>query len=163
MVMKFVLLSTLWYFLSIWCESATILHKIRASLRNYLWAGIEEHSRARVRWNDCCASKKVGGLGIVNPENALIALMSKWVIKALTPGIPPLHILLRYWLASLWPSRLGPWSRSLQWTLLGKFAGPQGLSLWICLIKWRCLSPLIEALSPKTFKEVQNTSLWWTT
>lgn len=28
---------------------------------------------------------------------------------------------------------------------------------------WRLLSPLVDAVLPHTFEEVQNTNLWWTT
>lgn len=112
-VVNFVLLSTLWYFLSIWGGFATILCTIRVSLRNYLWASIGLHSQARVRWNDCCASKKVGNLAIVDLEDALIALMGKRIIKYLNLDIFPLHTLLRHWFAGLWPPGSGLWPCSL--------------------------------------------------
>lgn len=159
-----VLLSTLWYFISIWGGSTAILRTIRASLRNYLWAGTEENARARVRWDDCCAAKRVGGLGIIDPEESLTALMGKWVIKALVPDTSSLHIFLRHRLAGLWPPGSGSWPRSLQWALLAKFSAPQGSKLWNKLIQaWRLLSPLVDAKPPTTFEEIQNTQLWWTT
>lgn len=76
-VVNSVLLSTLWYFLSIWGGSKDILSKIRSKLCNYLWAGTEENSRVRVRWDDYCAPKATGGLGLIDPDDALTTLMSK--------------------------------------------------------------------------------------
>jgi hypothetical protein len=34
--------------------------------------------------------KQVGGLGLVDPEEALSALAAKWIIRGLTPGTAPL-------------------------------------------------------------------------
>lgn len=163
-VVNSVLLSTLWYFISVWGGSTVVLRKIRASLRNYLWAGTEEASRARVRWEDVYAAKKFGGLGIIDPEEALIGLMGKWVVKALVPDNTPLHLLLRHRLAGVRPPGTGNWPRTLQWLLLTKFSAPQGSRVWNRLIQsWRALSPLIDATPPTNFKEIQNTNIWWTT
>jgi len=74
-IVNLVMLSTLWYFFSIWGGSTNVLTSIRASLRNYLWAGIDEHTRAWVRWDDCCANKSKGGLGLIDPKEALASLM----------------------------------------------------------------------------------------
>ncbi|KAG0623283.1 hypothetical protein M758_3G162400 [Ceratodon purpureus] len=148
-IVNSVLLSTLW---------------IRASLRNFLWAGTEESSRSRVRWTDCCASKATGGLGIVDPDEALVALMGKWVLKGLEPGISPLHQLLRHRLAGIRPPGPVHWPRSLQYSLLARFSASQGSQLWQRLVQsWRLLSPLVDAVPPQNFEEVQNTHLWWTT
>lgn len=106
----------------------------------------------------------MGGLGIIDSEEALTGLMGKWVVKALVSDNSPLHALLRHWLAGLRPPGSGMWPRSLQWALLAKFSAPQGTKLWNRLIQaWRLLSPLVEAQPPTTFEEIQNTQLWWTT
>lgn len=83
-----------------------------------------------MRWTDCCAAKGAGGLGIIDHDEALTALMGKWILKALVPGTPPLHILLRHRLVSLQPRRLGAWPKSLHWALLAKFTAPKGSRLW---------------------------------
>lgn len=106
-IVNSVLLSTLWYFLSLWCGLRDILNSIRAALRNFLWAETEEHVRARVRWEDCCAKKEVGGLGLIDPQEALLSLTNKWIVKALIPGNTPLNILLRHRIASIQPPKSG--------------------------------------------------------
>lgn len=49
----------------------------------------------RVGWSDCCLLKLVGGFALVDPIEALHALLTKWVLKALLPSSSNLQILLR--------------------------------------------------------------------
>ena len=81
-----VLLSTLWFFITIWGGSNKILRSIRGAIRNYLWYGKKQLIRTRVSWKVCYMKKKVGGLGLVDPEVAKISLMCKWIVKAMEPG-----------------------------------------------------------------------------
>jgi hypothetical protein len=134
-IVNSILLSTLWFFIHIWAGSNSIIKKIRASLRDYLWSGTEVRAIARVGWDDCCADKKVGGLNLIE---ALVALTSKWVLRALEPGTSTLHILLRYRLGKLRPTRAGTWPPSLHWALTSKFYAPRGTRIWNRLIQsWK--------------------------
>lgn len=162
-VVNSVLLSTLWYFLSIWGGSKDVLRTIRGKLRNYLWAGTEENARVRVRWDDCCAAKTHGGLGLIDPDDALSALLSKWVIKGLEPGSSPLHILLRHRLGRIKPKEAGTWPQSLHWPLLDNFSSPRCTGVWARVIQaWKSMSTLVEAVPPSNHDEVLTTNLWWT-
>jgi hypothetical protein len=76
-IVNSVLLSTTWYFISVWAGSRTVIKRIRGLVRSYLWTGLDKKCWVRVRWADCCANKKIGGLNIVHPEDALDALMAK--------------------------------------------------------------------------------------
>lgn len=134
-VVNSILLSTLWYFLNIWGGSKDILHTIRGKLRNYLWAGTEENSRVRVRWDDCCASKAAGGLGLIDPEDALTALLSKWIVKGVEHGSSPLHILLHHRLGQIQPMSASTWPQNLQWPLLSKFSSPRSSGVWTRVIQ----------------------------
>ena len=161
--MNSVLLSTLWYYLSLWRVSTSILNSICASLRNYLWAGTEEHSRARVHWTDCCASKEVGGLGLIDPHEAPNALTTKWIVKAMLPGPAPLALHLRHRLAGVQPLRSGIWPSNLQFALLAQFSASRGSPIWTGFIKsYRRFSPQLGVLPPRNVDEVRNTQLWWT-
>lgn len=71
-----VLLSGLWYFLSIWGGIDAGVSKIRGQLFNFLWAGDPKRGRNRVNWLTCCQSKEEGGLNLINPEDAVVALMT---------------------------------------------------------------------------------------
>jgi hypothetical protein len=44
---------------------------------NYLWNGQDHNIRSRVRWIDCCVKKMIGGLNIINPEEALNVLFEQ--------------------------------------------------------------------------------------
>jgi len=106
-IVNSILLSTLWYFIAIWGGSLAIIRKLRASMRDFLWSGTTHRSQARVSWTDCCASKQIGGLDLVDPEEALHALMAKWILKAMLPGSSNLHLLLRYRLFQIRPQSQG--------------------------------------------------------
>jgi hypothetical protein len=74
------------YFLGIWGGSKAGITKLKAKLRNYLWIGEDRPYRARIAWHTCCLCRKEGGLGrlaLVDPADAMTALMSKWVLCAL--------------------------------------------------------------------------------
>ena len=75
------LLSTLWFFITVGGGSNKILGKIRGAIRNYLWSGKEQLTRTRVSWKECCVIKKYGGLGLVDPEDAKTSLLCKWIVK----------------------------------------------------------------------------------
>ena len=100
-----VLLSILWFFITVWGGSNKILSKIRGAIRNYLWSGKEQLTRTRVSWRECCMKKKYGGLGLVNPEVAKTSLLSKWIVKAMEPGESNLQLMLRYRLSLYNPKK----------------------------------------------------------
>ena len=64
-----VLLSTLWFFVTVWGGSNKILKKIRGAIRNYLWSGKEQLIRTRVSWKECCLKKKRWGSRASRPRN----------------------------------------------------------------------------------------------
>ena len=100
-----VLLSTLWFFITVWGGSNKILNKIRGAIRNYLWSGKEQRSRTRVSWRECCLKKKLGGLGLMDLETAKISLLCKWIVKAMETGESNLQLMLRYRLARFNPQK----------------------------------------------------------
>ena len=104
-----VLLSTLWFFITVWGGSNNILEKIRGAIRNYLWSGKEQLTRTRVSWKECCVKKKYGGFGLVDPEEAKISLLCKWIVKASEPRESILQLMLRYRLARCNPQRGRSW------------------------------------------------------
>ena len=163
-IVNAVLLSTLWYFIGIWGGSLHCMRRIRASLQNFLWSGSAHPSRSRVRWVDVCAPKSIGGFNLVDPEEALHALAAKWVLKALTPGNAPLHLILRYRLLHLKPQEKGNWPLDAQWILIHKFRASRGSQLYDRILQaWRKLVGTLEFTAPKNDDEVLSTGLWWST
>jgi len=49
-VVNAVLLSSLYFFIAIWCGSLQVIRAIRGDLRNYLWSSSKHLCRARVAW-----------------------------------------------------------------------------------------------------------------
>lgn len=108
-----VLLSTTFFFLSIWGGTNKGVKKVKSIIMNYLAAGTMQKARIRVSWLQCCQSRENGGLDLINPEDAMHSLMLKWLIKALEPGKSNLHLLMQYRLGMCQPYSRGRWCPSL--------------------------------------------------
>jgi hypothetical protein len=67
----------------------------------------------RVLWKECCQPKAQGALNLVNPEDAMVALLTKWIIKACEPGQSNLHLMLRFRLVGMQPYSTGRWEPRL--------------------------------------------------
>jgi hypothetical protein len=162
-IVNSILVSTLWFFIHVWVGSDSIIRRVRASLRDYLWSGTDGHAIACVGWNDYWADKMAGGLNLIDPDEALVALSSKWILKVMEPGISALHTLLQHRLDRIRPSRLGTWPSSLHWALTSNFSAPRGSPLWNRIVKsWKNMSKFIDAVWPRNHEEVLQISLWWT-
>jgi hypothetical protein len=61
-------------------------HKGKAMLQNYLWFGQDHTTQTKVNWIDCYTRCKIRGLNSINQEEALNALLTKWVLLALELG-----------------------------------------------------------------------------
>ena len=54
-----VLLSTFWFFITVWGSLKKKLRKIRGAIRNYIWSGKKQLTRTRVFWQECCLKKNM--------------------------------------------------------------------------------------------------------
>lgn len=52
-----ILLSTLWFFITVWIGSNKILGKIREDIPNYMWSCKEKLTHTKVSWGECCLKK----------------------------------------------------------------------------------------------------------
>ena len=91
-----VLLSSTFFFLSIWGRSRKGIKKIKSAIMNYVAGGKVQRARIRISWQQCCQTKGMGGVNLINPKDAVVALMTKWLIKAMEPGDSNLHLFLRF-------------------------------------------------------------------
>jgi hypothetical protein len=124
-------MSSLSYFIVVWMGSKRVLgKKIKPLLCSYLWSRSENTTRARVNWGDYIMPKKVGGLSLTLPEDAMKALMSKWINQALLPSKSNLQIILRYHIMHLQPSYHGPWGPSSLWPFSSSFSTKGGSKVW---------------------------------
>ena len=109
MIVNQVLLSKIWLFITIWGDSNKVIKEIRAMLCNYLWLGHEHHTRTRINWQDSSTKERIGGLGIINHEDAMTALLCKWVTYSFLPGRSNLQTLLKYSLSKIQPTKKKTW------------------------------------------------------
>jgi hypothetical protein len=74
--------------------------------------------------------KRDGRLKLVNPTEALIDLMSKWIIAAYKPGAPNFKIMLRYRFVNYQPYSQGNWEPSLFWFTFRHYSSKAGSKMW---------------------------------
>jgi hypothetical protein len=55
-----ILLSSFWYFVSVWGGTKKGIFKNNHFLKNYLWARLNHNCKFRVTWDQCCGKKKMG-------------------------------------------------------------------------------------------------------
>jgi hypothetical protein len=103
-IVNSVILGACYFFFSI-CSGRTKkgVARVKTLIINYLASGRIQRSRTKVGWIQCCQSQSQGGINLVNPEDAIVTLMVKWMVKALEPGSSNLHAILRYRLSSYQP------------------------------------------------------------
>lgn len=160
-VVNSVLLSTLFFFLSIWGGSGEGLKKIKGLITNYLAAGTMQRARSRVGWLQCCQPRAKGGLNLINLEDAAIALMTKWAIKAMEPGMSNLHLFLRYRLSKCQPYPQGGWNPSLEYFPLTKHQCQRGSIVWNKVTSaWKRILPEINHIRPNNMDEFLSCSIW---
>ena len=91
-----VLLSTLWFFITVWGGSNKILNKIRGMICNYLWSRNMQLIRTRISWRECYLKKKYGGLGLVDLEAAKTSFLCKWIVKTMELVEINLQLVFKY-------------------------------------------------------------------
>jgi hypothetical protein len=75
-------------------------------------------------------SKSQGGINLINPEDGVMALMTKWLIKAMELGSSNLHAKWRYRLRSYQPYQGGRWQSSLEFFTIVGHQSRQGSLGW---------------------------------
>ena len=126
-----ILVSSLMFFLAIWSGSKAGVIKVISKIQNYLWTGTQHNSRARIAWDSCCRKKKERGLGLVNPEEAVVAMMCKWIVLACESGLSNFKRVLRHRLSHYRPYARGNWPPSLLWFTLSDHS-------WVIYTSGRC-------------------------
>lgn len=157
-----VLISAMFFFLSIWGGTVNGVKKIKGLVMHYLASGTMQRARVRVSWLQCCQMKEKGGLDLINPEDAMTSLMVKWMVKAMEPGTSNLHLLLRHRLNKYQPYAGGNWKPSLDFFTLRKHQSHRGSATWNRVTSaWKKLNPEIIYNRPTNIDEWLCTSLWF--
>lgn len=157
-----ILLSGLWYFLAVWGGTKAGIAKVRGQLATFLWSGDTYKYRATVSWLTCCQPRASGWLNLVNPEDAVTALMVKWIHKAGEPLATNLHLMIRYRLACYQPHRQGRWLPSMDFFTLHGHQTHRGSKIWNRVAAaWEKMLPEVSFIEPHCFEEFLSRSLWW--
>lgn len=83
----------------------------------------------------------------MDPDEALHALTTKWILEAMTLGFSNLQLLLRYKILQIRPQERGTWPAASQWILSKRIRTTQGSRAWDRIIKtWRKINRKIEFL-----------------
>jgi hypothetical protein len=136
--------------------------KLKAKIQNYLWVGEDRPYRSRVAWDTCYLPKREGGLRLVDLANAMVALMSKWILTAMEPGDSNLKSLLRHRLAQYQLYSGGNWALNLQWFILKNHASKAGSKVWVQTARsWKQLVGGIWSVLIASFEEWLSASIWW--
>ena len=166
MVVNQVLLASLWYVAACWCGTKKQLDQIRSLVRNYLWGGAdgERRSPARVAWATVIAPKSEGGLGILDVELQVQALLAKWVTRCLRPGGGKWRAILLHRMAEVGPGPMSGqiWNRGTSWAVAAHSTKMRGSRLMRCI--WSAWRKVAEGLRPKPpsgWAEVVRQPLFW--
>jgi hypothetical protein len=68
-----------------------------------------------VAWQVVYCRKKDDSLNIVNPLEAVVVLMSKWVVGVCEPGNSNFKMMIHHRLSSYQQYAHGKWNKSLEW------------------------------------------------
>jgi hypothetical protein len=115
-----------------------------------------------VAWKTCCLPKKDGGLGLIDPEAAVIALMGKWIISAYEHGDTNFKLMLRFCLSHFQPYPRDNWPPSLEWCTSPTHSAVRGSKVWDIIARaWKSLCRDIIPEEPQTFEEWLSSNFWW--
>ena len=154
-----VLLSSTFFFFSIWGGSKKGVKKIKSVIMNYVAGGKLQRARVRVSWPQCCQPKNAGGVNLINPEDAVAALMTKWMVKALEPGDSNLHLFLRYRLSMYQPYAGGRWVQSMEYFTVDKHERKKGSIVWNqATSAWKTMLPFVSFRRPSNWDELLSSS-----
>jgi hypothetical protein len=108
------------YFLSLFTIPISVVRRIEKLQRDFLWGGLgDEVKHHLVSWDEVCAPKEVGGLGVRSLVLTNKALLGKWLWRFGLEG----HHLWRRVLVAKFGSDLGGWRTK-------PIRGPHGCGLW---------------------------------
>jgi hypothetical protein len=109
------ILSSLWYLLTLWSGNPKELEQMQAQILRFVWGGEDKQTRNRVDKATIFRSKAEGGLGLISIVSQTRALSGRIVMWALHMNRPPnlLRDLLQLYIRDLSERRWG--KKDLTW------------------------------------------------
>ena len=162
-----VLLATMWYITSCWIFSSSCISQVQRLIRNFLWSGGDGRpARAKVAWPVITLPTSMGGLGIVDPACQSKALLGKFIVRGLLPGVEPWKDLLLQRIQHYSPATGGPWQPELRWIFtemrrVGLSRKPEDRFASCLLRTWEQLRPALVQQQPTCTEECLRQPLVW--
>lgn len=149
------ILTTLWYLLTLWARKLSFFAKIQCQLDTFVWAG-----RARVNRNTGTQRKCMGGLGLLSVEEQYRAIAGNFMIWLLGTGDHLLRDILCTHIRDLSANKWG--YSDLTWMVTkGGGRNPGGSTPWQNICKaWEKLKPRLSTRKPCNLMEWAQLPLW---
>lgn len=146
------ILSAIWYTLTLWAGEMAFLQKIQKRIESFVWAG-----RPRVDRNTISQTRSRGGLGLISVANqyrAMIGnLISNLMVWIVGPETHPLRTILQSHMCDL---SMRKWGVSdLTWLVTkGRSPESKGSPPWLNLCQaWSSLKPFLRKSEPRNLEE----------
>jgi hypothetical protein len=155
-----IIFASILFFLVVWLGTVHAIRQIRKLASYFLWAGRETRTLVRVAWPTLCHRYRDGGLRIIDPEQAMMALMSKWIILALQRGNSNVQLMLRYRLLRTQPTTGANWTSNPRWAMLHIHRTRPWSKVWLRIGKaWKSLVKELSPCDPSDYYSTLNQSL----
>ena len=91
-----ILISSILYFIAIWRGTKRGIASITRKVRQFFSSCTIQRTKARVSWQVCCLKRCNRGFNLINPNEAITTMMSKWIVAACEPGNSNFKAILQY-------------------------------------------------------------------
>ncbi len=110
------------------------------------------HVKTRVHWFYCCTNKDIGGLGLIDPKEAMDTLLFKWVIRALKLGNSNFKLLLCFKLTMCKSSKHMKWGPNVNWALVRNHNPSPKTKVWGISKAWKWMVEKFDFPPPQVAK-----------
>lgn len=148
------IVSAIWYTVTLWAGDLSFLLKLQRKIEAYVWAG-----RSRVDRNTLSQGKAKGGLGLLSIMEQYRAMSGNLMLWTLGPDDHPLRVILRSHIHDLSRRKWG--NSDLSWVVTkGGSSESLGSPPWRNICKaWSSLKPFLRKLEPRNSEEWQQLPL----
>lgn len=95
-IVNHLILSKLWYTLTVWTGSMWTLENLQRAVVQFIWQGQNPWGRSRVNLETLIKPKSDGGLGLISIPHQVRALAGGFITWALLEGAHPLRCILQH-------------------------------------------------------------------
>lgn len=149
------ILSTIWYLITVWAGDVKFFTKLQSRIENFVWNG-----RSRVDRNTTTLSKNQGGLGLLLIEEQHRAIAGNIMLWTMGPSPHPLRRIYQSHVHELSEKKWG--SRDLTWIVSpGGGTSSRGSAAWQNISRaWAKLKPSLSAVTPRNEDEWRQLPIW---